>query len=236
MTSHKKNSFDIARHIAALMVIFSHHHALSGLPEPIFLGFETYGGLAVLIFFSISGFLISKSAMRSDDFISFTAKRIRRIFPALIGCAIVINILLGSIYFPDASFIHYLSRAVKTISLNGFNVFITSKDFTHTDLLNGSLWTLPLEVACYMIAGCIIIFSKKPQYFVAVLLIILFGAIYTLSFNVNIQILSIPVNLFFTRALAFFIGSVMAIYYEKWNKINIKLFFNIIFSILHVWN
>ena len=51
----RNNCFDVARHIAAIAVIFSHHFAFNGLPEPKVLGITKLGTFAVLVFFSISG-------------------------------------------------------------------------------------------------------------------------------------------------------------------------------------
>lgn len=58
---HRNNCFDIIRLFAAIIVIISHQYSLSGLTEPTFLGMTTLGGLGVIIFFAISGFLITKS-------------------------------------------------------------------------------------------------------------------------------------------------------------------------------
>ena len=60
---HRQNNFDLVRVLAALFVLISHQHALNGLPEPTFLNVHTIGGLGVLIFFSISGFLVAQSCM-----------------------------------------------------------------------------------------------------------------------------------------------------------------------------
>ncbi|MBE0036295.1 acyltransferase family protein, partial [Citrobacter portucalensis] len=215
---------DIARHIAALMVLFSHQHALSGMHEPGIEGFETLGGLSVIVFFSISGFLIATSAMRSSDFISFMAKRVRRIFPALIACALVVNVFFGHIFNPQFTSFELLSSAVKTISLNGYSQSASSTDFIHSQLINGSLWTLPLEVACYLLVGIVLATGKNTNLFILILIATLFLSVYTLSYGVQLSVLSIPFMLFSTRALAFFIGCVMAMHVKKWNTTKIKLF------------
>ncbi len=221
---HKNNSFDIARHFAALMVLFSHHHALSGLHEPGIEGFETYGGMAVIIFFSISGFLITKSAIRSSDFISFMTKRSKRIFPALIVCAIITNVLLSFIFTPSMPFLESLSRTVEVFTLNGAGLSATSPDFIHSQLINGSLWTLPLEVACYFIVGIILSIGNNKNFYILILIIFISLSVYTLTNVVGLNVLSIPMSLFPVRATAFFIGSIMALHVEKWNNFKIKSF------------
>ncbi|EKR0237830.1 acyltransferase, partial [Shigella flexneri] len=139
---HKSNCFDTARLVAAMMVLVSHHYALSGQPEPYLFGFESAGGIAVIIFFSISGYLISKSAIRSDSFIDFMAKRARRIFPALVPCSILTYFLFGWILndFSAEYFSHDIVR--KTIS----SIFMSQApdaDITSHLIhagINGSLW------------------------------------------------------------------------------------------------
>lgn len=120
------NNFDGLRLIAALLVLWSHMFALSGRPEPMLLGGHGYGNLGVLIFFSISGYLVSMSWGRDPRATSFLAKRVLRIMPALL-VAIPLQVAVvwstGLWGFPDNSY--------------------------HT--LNGSLWTIPYEVFCYFV-------------------------------------------------------------------------------------
>src|SRR4051794_16276411 len=58
---HHRNNFDGLRLIGALMVLVSHQFALSGRTEPHVVGQVSLGALGVLIFFSISGFLVGQS-------------------------------------------------------------------------------------------------------------------------------------------------------------------------------
>lgn len=46
-----KNSLDLLRLLASTMVLFSHQFALMGLSEPQFMGWNTWGGAGVTIFF-----------------------------------------------------------------------------------------------------------------------------------------------------------------------------------------
>ena len=52
MLNHPKNNIDFIRMVAALFVLYSHQHALMGLPEPSVLGAHSIGGFGVLVFFS----------------------------------------------------------------------------------------------------------------------------------------------------------------------------------------
>ncbi|EHF0914954.1 acyltransferase [Shigella flexneri] len=216
---HKSNCFDTARLVAAMMVLVSHHYALSGQPEPYLFGFESAGGIAVIIFFSISGYLISKSAIRSDSFIDFMAKRARRIFPALVPCSILTYFLFGWILndFSAEYFSHDIVR--KTIS----SIFMSQApdaDITSHLIhagINGSLWTLPLEFLCYIITGVAVALLKNGKAFIVILLVFVsLSLIGSVSENRDVMF-SIPLWLYPLRGLAFFFGATMAMYEKSWN-------------------
>jgi peptidoglycan/LPS O-acetylase OafA/YrhL len=79
-----RNSYDFVRFLAASAVLFSHHFALSRIPEPaVPLYGEDFGKLAVEIFFSLSGFLICRSLQKTTDWAQFVSARFLRIFPNL---------------------------------------------------------------------------------------------------------------------------------------------------------
>lgn len=57
-TDNYNNNFDFLRFVAAFIVFFGHCFILSGTPHPSILSYLPDG---VLVFFIISGFLITKS-------------------------------------------------------------------------------------------------------------------------------------------------------------------------------
>ena len=146
------------RLIAALCVLFSHQHALSGLPEPGLLGVQSLGGLGVLIFFSISGFLVARSWSADPHVGRFAAKRLLRIWPGFAVVILLTACVLGPLvsplsiqdYFADIGFWRYFKnllfklQEVLPISFDG-------SPYPHS--ANGSLWTLPLELKCYLVLG-----------------------------------------------------------------------------------
>src|SRR5690606_6733938 len=79
------NAFGVLRLFFATLVIFSHAFPLSGFgKDGLFLlsgGKESIGGVAVIGFFIISGYLITKSGSR-NDVLQFLWRRALRIFPA----------------------------------------------------------------------------------------------------------------------------------------------------------
>jgi peptidoglycan/LPS O-acetylase OafA/YrhL len=122
----RTNNFDALRLMGALAVLFSHMFALSSRDQPIVVGEETFGSLGVLLFFSISGFLIAGSLQRDPDLGRFLAKRFLRLAPAL------------AVAMPLTFFV------MLAFDLQGFPGNALRN-------LNGSLWTIPYEVYCYVI-------------------------------------------------------------------------------------
>ena len=150
-----KNSLDGLRLVASTMVLLSHQFALSGLPEPSFFGLTSFGTAGVTIFFFLSGFLVWTSWDRDPNLKRFFWRRALRIFPALWVVCLVSVFLLGpavtalpvSDYFNSAVTWRYLG----TLMLLSTNVLPGL--FPQNALpfvVNGSLWTLPLEFLCYV--------------------------------------------------------------------------------------
>lgn len=83
----RSNNFDAIRLAMALLVVWSHSFAIhlgNESQEWIYRftdGTVTAGTVGVMVFFMISGFLITQSYERSSSLRSYALKRIRRIYP-----------------------------------------------------------------------------------------------------------------------------------------------------------
>jgi len=150
------NSFDLLRLFAAALVVWSHQHALLGLPEPAVASLNTsFGGLGVFIFFSISGYLNTLSIARHNSLQTFLINRALRIYPALVAC-VLFTVVLGICVATDLHAYlgpELISYVVKNTTLFfGFQggapgVFEAN---ALPQALNGSLWTLKYEVKLYV--------------------------------------------------------------------------------------
>jgi peptidoglycan/LPS O-acetylase OafA/YrhL len=226
--NERNNSFDIIRHIAAYMVLISHHFILSGLSEPVFLKWSTYGTIAVAVFFSISGYFMAESFSRSDNFIEFMVKRCRRIFPALIMCSFVMYFIIG-ILFNTASPLTYLLSGDAFIKILRNSVFIQEQipgvfsDFKYKDIINGSLWTLPIEFTCYMIIGCFLSMSnswKTPA------ILLCFAIVATIAINYQTDLYTyyaVPFKYLALFMIPFSLGAILSFTKESWWKYRFKL-------------
>jgi peptidoglycan/LPS O-acetylase OafA/YrhL len=140
---HKTNNFDGLRLFGAMLVLVSHQFALSGRHEPHVVGPVSYGALGVLIFFSISGFLVAQSWNSDPDPKRFAMRRMLRIWPALFATVILTTLAALIVTGTVARPLYLLN--ILLVSVDG--PFFPGNPY---HLMNGSLWTIPLEVLCYV--------------------------------------------------------------------------------------
>lgn len=150
------NNFDAIRLMAASLVLFGHHYPLvgDGRVEPSFLGLNTLGGLAVSIFFTLSGYLVTQSWFADPHLLRFAVRRILRIWPALTVVVLLCALVLG----PALSPLVWSSYVIHEQTLQYFSTLWMQPAYylpgvftaNATPAVNGSIWTIPLEVQCYM--------------------------------------------------------------------------------------
>lgn len=149
------NNFDFLRFVAAYMVLFSHQLVLTGNSGPNITSFDL-GKLGVVIFFSISGYLVTQSWDHDPSIWRFLAKRMLRIWPALIVVTCITVLFLGPIvstepinhYFINHKTWDYFRVLKLIIRYELPGVFVTNP---FPNAVNGSLWTLPIEFRWYLI-------------------------------------------------------------------------------------
>jgi len=171
--SHQRNNLDLIRFTAAMAVLFSHSYPISGQPnEPLvhLTHSLSLGTLAVYVFFIVSGFLIAQSWARDPNALRFLMRRALRILPGLYAFLLVSTLLIGpfltelplSEYFSTVNVAGYL-RQLGIFWLQGFlpGVYVHN---VFPIYFNGSLWSIRVEVACYLVAlalGMVSLFSNK---------------------------------------------------------------------------
>lgn len=152
-TSARSNNFDALRLLAALLVIWSHQFAVMGLPVPQLLHNEP-GALGVVIFFAISGYLVTLSWLADPHLGRFAARRALRIWPGLIAAVLLCAFVLGPLV-TTLPLKAYLAHPLTWDYLRNLwldTQFALPGVFDGNVLassVNGPLWTIPLEVGCY---------------------------------------------------------------------------------------
>lgn len=172
--SGRSNCFGIIRLILAAIVLLAHAFPLGGWGEdPVYLATRAQAGagtLAVLGFFTISGYLITVSA-QTPGAIRFAWRRGLRLLPAYWVALFVSAFAFGPMawvtqgkslhdYFKleGANPYSYLfQNALLYVRQYGVHdVYLTSTPFglkTGVDSLNGSIWTLIYEGSAYAVVG-----------------------------------------------------------------------------------
>lgn len=171
----RRNAFDTIRLLAAMSVIVSHSFLItrgSNVTEPLHRltsGQSSIGGLAVGVFFTISGLFIAASFDRSSSAFEFVRKRALRIMPALIVVVTLSALVLGAIKTTLPLSQYLVSRGTWAYFANA--AFLPNDQMlpgvfaSHTlHFVNGSTWTLKFEVMCYAFVGFVMMTGriKRP--------------------------------------------------------------------------
>lgn len=174
----RNNSFGIIRLVLACLVIVSHAFPIGGWGEDPLLahsrGQENIGGVAVLGFFAISGYLIAKSGMNADG-LQFIWRRFLRIFPAFWLVLLVAALLVGPVawvasghtlgtYFSVGAGgpLQYVTRNADLMMRQWgvYDIFASTTPYGRSGagaVFNGSLWSLSYEWGAYLIVWVLVL-------------------------------------------------------------------------------
>ncbi len=164
------NNFNLLRLLAALAVLFGHSFVLTAghqsldTVDPISRILMQYGGfneaiheLAVDVFFVISGFLVARSFLTQKTIIGFIEARVLRVLPAAVLCSVITVFTLAWLgtlpvadYFAHPETWQFLinNSTLWRVEFDLPGVFANN---AYSGAVNGSLWTLPIEVRAYVI-------------------------------------------------------------------------------------
>lgn len=159
VSQSRDNNLNVIRALAAVAVLVSHAYPIAlgpGTPEPVsaLLGYSL-GTMAVYIFFVISGYLITMSFVRTKHAGWFTAARIVRLMPGLIVSILIVAVPVG-LWVTTLPVQTYLTHP-DTLSFVLRNISMALPQYTLPGVfednpyptIEGSIWTLFYEVACY---------------------------------------------------------------------------------------
>ncbi|WP_185995376.1 acyltransferase family protein [Nocardioides campestrisoli] len=170
----RSNNLDGLRLVGALLVIFGHAYALMALPVPVpvVAGYPVQT-LGLTLFFAISGYLIAASWNRTRNPVTYLVARSLRIFPALVVVVLTTVFVLGpwftsltrAEYFDDPRTWDYLGNIAMRLQHDLPGVFL---DGPYPIAVNGSLWSLPVEFACYLLVPLLLLVPRRLRAIVLV--------------------------------------------------------------------
>ena len=189
------NNYDFLRVLAAGCITLTHSYNLlqKNADEPLmnFSGQRLdFSFIGLSIFFSVSGYLVAKSATNSGSFKNYIWKRFLRIQPLLIVVCFLSVFVVGplftslsfSAYFGSAETYSYLRNIMPVFGIQFFlpGVFLNNPAESG---VNGSLWTLVTEERLYIILSLLFLFRLKGK-LILLLSILLLNGIYLLHYLV----------------------------------------------------
>ena len=205
------NNYDFLRLFAALCIAFTHSFNLLKLnnTEPL-MAFTTqrydFSFAGLCIFFSISGYLITKSATTSTSILNYLWKRFLRIQPLLIIVCLLSVFVLGPIFTNLSVADYFKSPSTWTYFKNIFpatgvqfplpGVFVNN---VAEPGVNGSLWTLVVEERLYFFLGLLFFLKANKRW-----LFISFILFLNVLFVVNELVYTLPLPYFLSGSSLFY--------------------------------
>jgi peptidoglycan/LPS O-acetylase OafA/YrhL len=240
MLSGKRNAFGFLRFVLASLVLVDHMYPLGGYGEDPMWGWskrqDSSGGLAVAGFFAISGYLITKSAIRTQV-VPYLWHRMLRILPALWLCLGVTAFVLGpfvwwygrgtlSGYFVrgvGGPFAYFTSNLGVQVHQYGIHDLLIGTPYglqVKASVFNGSLWTLIYEWRSYIVVGLLagfgVLRGAKPLVFVTAVILWFLTVLQIVDPTIPGRIAPWLSDIYNVRLpMIFMIGAVFAVYADK---------------------
>lgn len=219
-----RNNFGAIRYILCFAIALSHFNVLTGSH----LWFPITAYHRVCSFFVMSGFLIYGSYFRADNWKDYLRNRAWRILPSYLLTILLCALLLVFIsdlpardYFLSAHWWRYLIS--NAVSLNFIEPALPGVFTGHAEeAVNGSLWTMKVEWALYVLIIPVIIFTRKSgiPFWKVFLGILFFSIIYKfacgeLYASTGRTIFRIMEKQFGGQLAYFYCGVALFVYFDK---------------------
>lgn len=206
----RDNCFDFLRYFFAFSLILVHFCTLTDTEQFWFIS----GQMRVKAFFTITGFLVVYSFLRRKSLKVYCWKRILRIMPAYVT-TIIVCYLIG-FFFSTASISEYF------FSFQSFKYLIANLTFmnfvepslpglftenSYGSFVNGSLWSMKLEVLFYIFVPVFVWLMKKYHKLYVLCGILIILSIYNTFYDNS-----------FCTMIYFFSGTTILLYFDWFCK------------------
>lgn len=174
-----QNNFNLLRLFAALAIVYNHMVVHLKIDNDMILFVKSIISVfpGVPIFFLISGYLITMSYEKNQNIWIYSKNRFLRIVPGLYFNFFISLIILWYFgEFLDVSFVKALLWSIAQLTLFQFYNPEFIKDFG-VGTINGSLWTISVELFFYILLPFIYVFLKK-DFFKRIFLLIMISYLF----------------------------------------------------------
>jgi len=197
--------FELLRVLLAMAILVCHMYEICyGVPRSYLAWVRPFRLILLPMFFCLSGFLITGSALRVKSLKVFMTFRLLRILPALLVEVTLSAIVLGAIltdyplldYYTHKGFYTYFGNIIGLIQFQLPGVFMTNP--LHT--VNRNLWTLVPEYYCYGIMAAMMLLGIFYRRNVYLAMVVIAGVAFLLWFPAaslgSIRLLHAPALIF----------------------------------------
>jgi peptidoglycan/LPS O-acetylase OafA/YrhL len=193
---------DGLRGVAILSVIAFHFYRGPDSPFAEF-SLVKHGNLGVMLFFAISGFVISQTLHASGSPKNFAIKRFARLFPAMLLCS---SMTFAFSFVSPRTYTSTISNFVPSLLFIDPHVFNSIFRVDSFEWMDPSYWSLFTEMRFYAIAA-ILYFLNRPAFFRNFLLFaITVGLIFPIAIYLQVGALRSSLNyLFIANQLPWFV-------------------------------
>ncbi|WP_235879025.1 acyltransferase family protein [Saccharopolyspora karakumensis] len=221
------HGFAWIRMIGALLVIYGHSSPLVGSGELFPPEWPVQPDEGVLMgFFALSGFQITESWMRDPHALRFAAKRVLRLWPPMltvsVGMALIVGPMITTLplgeYFRAHETWGYIVNNAGLLTLR-HDLPGVFEDNPWPDAVNGSLWTLPMELLAYGGLFALLLLGTAKKDFRWLTVLALIGLIawdrhleQTPGAESAGSLLSVPVESLVAFLVAFALGVLLNLY------------------------
>lgn len=169
LTDKKSDNVNILRWAAAIMVMVSHAPTLvDGSGDLCYLytnGQSSFGGVAVAVFFFLSGLYVTKSLQKCGSEKEYLWKRCKRIFPSLWLVVVACVFIVGPVVTTRSLIQYFTDEQTYLYLLNGILLPVHELpgvfEENFNTAVNGSLWTLPVEFLAYIVLMLVWTIAKR---------------------------------------------------------------------------
>lgn len=154
----RNNCFDVIRLLASIQVVIVHYFEHLDLNRAAIRWLEIFPG--VPIFFVISGFLVSASYERCDTKLTYAMNRVLRIYPGLWVCLLISLLSVFLVSGQPAAWVEIAPWLAAQLSIAQFYNPGFLREYG-VGVLNGSLWTIPVEIQFYICVPLIYLILER---------------------------------------------------------------------------